>query len=496
MSLSKSKIFLIFCLAFIIGVFFGRYISYEFMVFAAMFFVAIISIGWKNKLAIVLGLAGFVALGGALRFSLAASQNDLAQFYDQKVSGIGIVVEEPDQRTDKTYLTLGKLQVSGQNLKSRLLLSVARFPEYEYGQKLDFQVKIQEPKDSEEFSYKNYLSRFGIAAVGYFPKVEISGSNQGNVIKASLLKFKKVFVSKIAQVLPEPQNSFLAGLLVGLRRTIPQDLQNQLAATGTTHVIAISGYNITIIASAINGILLFFFRRKISFVVAFLAIVCFVIMSGASASAVRAGIMGVMGMVALNIGRVNASNNALAFTAAVMLGFNPQILHFDVGFQLSFLALMGLVYLCPLMEPHLLWVPKGIRKYLLPSIGAYIFTLPILLFDFGRLSLVAIPVNALVLPMVPAAMLFGFVTGGLGLVWLPLAKIAAWFSWASLTYILKIVGWSASIPLSSVGFSLSKPLVIIFYIFLVLFLFAVYNKQKLVELINLWKDKQKSSVHI
>ncbi len=481
MNLSKSKIFLILCLSFIVGVFAGRYVNYTIMAILAMIFVIVATVGQK-KIFFIFAIAGVCFLLGAFRFQSDFRQNDLKEIYGEKVSGSGIILNEPDVRSDKTYLTLGKLMIGEREYKSKVLLTVGRFPEYEYGQKLDFDGKITEPKDYEDFSYKNYLSRFGIDGLVYYPEVSNVENGFGNPVKHNLFKFKQSFVSRLSEILPEPQNSFLAGLLVGMRRTIPQGLSDALSKTGTTHIIAISGFNITIIATAVNSLLLFFFRRRISFVIALAAIILFVILSGASASAIRAGIMGTLAMLALNLGRVNSINNALALTAAGMVLINPQILHFDVGFHLSFLALMGIVYLGPIIQERL-FIPDWIGFYLIPSVSAYLATLPVLLFNFGTLSLISIPVNLLVLPMVPIAMLFGFAAGSLALVWEIAALPFAWLAWAALTYVLKIVESAARIPFAAASFHISVFWVILYYIVLI-------------GLVILWKHRQNSFSNI
>ncbi len=450
------------------------------MAIAAMIFIITLSLGWKNKQALVFGLAGLALLFGSYRFHSSFYQNDINIYYDKKIQGQGVILDEPDIRADKTFLTLSHIEIDGKEVESKILFNTGRFPEFAYGQKISFDGKLVEPNDAEapgEFSYKNYLSRFGIDGIIYYPKINVLENGKGNVIKYYLFKFKSYFVSKMSETMPEPQNSFLAGLLVGLRKSIPEDLINALAITGTTHVIAISGFNITIIATAVNGLLLRFFRRKISFFIALLSILLFVILAGASASAVRAGIMGGLGMLALRIGRINAIANALAFTAVVMLVINPQILLFDAGFQLSFLALLGLVYLSPLIESKFLWIPEMFRMYLIPTIGAYIFTLPFLLHEFGRLSLVAIPVNFLVLPMIPLAMLFGFLTGILNLIWPTLAYPAMWLAWGCLTYVLEVVKWSARIPYASASVPLNTVWTGFCYILLISLIIYLWNRQ-------------------
>lgn len=481
--LSKSKIFLILCLSFILGVFLGKYINQMIMAIAAMIFVMMSSLFWENKIVRILAFCGIVAALGAFRFaSLVSQENQLAPFYSQKIEAKGIVREEPDVRSSKIYLTVSDLVVGQQPVEGKVLLSVSRFPEFNYGDEINFTGKIQEPRDAEvkgEFSYKNYLSRFGISAVMYYPKIEVINVGQGNMIKSKLLSFKNHLVTKLNLLLPEPENSFLLGILLGLRRTIPQGLLEQFNITSTTHIIALSGFNITIIAWAIDSVLLWFLSRRVSFAVSLLAILAFIIMTGASASVVRAGIMGAIGMLALNIGRVNQITNALVLAASLMLLQNPKILHFDVGFQLSFAAMLGLIYLAPLFKHWRHRVPKFINTVLVPTLAAQIFTLPILLYNFDRISLIAPLTNVLVLPLIPVAMLLGFLTSGLSLIFLPLAQLAAWLTWVVLAYVIKVVELTSKIPLASMEL---KNVHLIFLVIYYLILVKI-----------IWKDQQRPS---
>ncbi|MBX4186894.1 MAG: ComEC family competence protein [Candidatus Doudnabacteria bacterium] len=480
MIFSASKIFLIFCIAFIFGISLGQFVNYEIMAVGAMIFVIAGTVFWNSKPVFIFAIAGVLLLAGAWRFKIDYVKNDLAPFYNATASVEGIISAEPDVRPDKIYLTLHDLSVNGQQLQSLMLVTVPKFREFEYGEKIKFQAKILEPKEYPDFSYKNYLSRFGIKATAYMPQVEVADGNYGNRVKLFLFHVKNKFVETLGQVLPEPQNSFLAGLLLGAKKSIPQELSDQFTKTGTSHMVAISGFNITIIAAAIDWLLQWLgLRKRLSFALSVVAIIIFVIMVGGSASAVRAGIMGILLLLSLNVGRLSVAANALAFTAVMMLLHNPQILAFDIGFQLSFAALIGIVYLVPLMGPYFLWLPIFIRKYFLATLAAQILTLPILLYNFGTLSLVALIPNIIILPIVPLTMLAGFVTGILGMIWIKLAWISAYVTKILLSYILGLIGFFAGLSFAAISWHINFYAMIAYYASLLTLLIWFSRRQPL-----------------
>lgn len=462
------------------------------MAVLAMIFIIVGSIFWPNKAVFIFSIAGVIFLLGAWRFITDFHQNDLSLFYGQNVQVTAVITEEPDVRSDKVYLTLGQAVINSQKVTSKILATVPLFPQYQYGQKIEIQAKIQEPKDFPDFSYKNYLSRFGIDAVAYYPKIKVINNNSGNKLKSLILQIKQKFVMSTDKVLPEPQASFLGGLLLGTRRAIPQEWLDKFNATGTSHMVAISGYNITIIANAMYW-LFSGLRKRLAFSLSVLGIVMFVIMTGATASVIRAGIMGGLVLLALNIGRVYAVGNALAFTAAVMLIFNPQILVFDTGFQLSFAALLGIIYFVPVIQPIFRRLPDWINQYLLPTIAAQIFTLPILLLNFGLLSVVAPMTNVLTLPLVPITMLFGFLAGLTGLVWTTLALPFAGMAWLFLTYILKTVDLTSRLPYAAKTVHFSFFFLVIYYLVVALIFINYFYHEQIVNLLKQWKVKLKNS---
>ncbi len=491
MNLTKSKIFLIFCLSFVLGAFLGRFSNNAIMVILAMIFVMIGSLGLKRRFSVVTGFAGIILVLGMFSWHHSTRVSGIPEtVFGKKLEISGVIIEEPDERIDKTMLTLDNLSLDGLAAEGRILVTVSRFREYGYGDEIRFQAKITEPKDAEaagEFSYKNYLSRHGIWGLVYYPEsINLIESNQGSPIKQIVLDFKRKFIVGLSEVLPEPHNSFLAGVLVGARRGIPVDLQEKFNITGTTHIIAISGFNITIIAWVVDK-LLQRFGRRISFVCSLLAIVLFVILTGASASVVRAGIMGALGLLAINIGRLYAINNALALTAALMVLINPKIIHFDVGFQLSFAALLGLIYLAEPIQSWFTRLPRIIAMPLSATLAAQIATLPLLLYNFDRLSLVAPLTNILILPIIPIIMGTGFVAGVLASVSSIISLPVVWVTWGLIEYVIKMIELTSLVPLSSLRFSIPGYLISLYYLFLMAVLKQSQVQASLKALMKKWK---------
>jgi len=489
----KSKIFLFFCLSFVAGVGAGRYVNYYIMAIAAMFFLILITIWWSDKRFVLAGFLGLVALFGAVRYqaSFPDQENFIGKYYGQEVELEGIIVKEPDVRSDKVNLTVKVTSPSPPSLRARLrrtlqgrgveekegkereltgniLLNVGKYPEYQYGDRLKFSGKVEEPFVSEEFSYKDYLSRYDTYAVMRFPKIEKIGEDQGNKMKAALLSIKHRFQGVLSQILPEPHNALAQGLILGVKHRIPEDLKNAMIAVGVSHIIVISGYNMSIITQNILKTRQYVGRRS-ALVLSFLLVLAFVVITGADASVVRAAVMAMLAVAALNVGRIYVSLNALIFVAALMVLENPKILGFDLGFQLSFMATAGLIYLGSWFENKLQWVPNILefRKNLASTMAAQIFALPLLIFYFERLSIVSIVVNVLILWTVPYAMFLALTAGVLGMIYVPVAKILAVVLWGILAFQIWVVEFFARIPFAQVA--LGVPVAGIFVYYAVLF---------------------------
>jgi competence protein ComEC len=258
---------------------------------------------------------------------------------------------------------------------------------------------------------------------------------------------RRKFIAGLGTTLPEPEASFGAGLLLGQRSTIPKDISDQLSATGLTHLVAVSGYNLTIIIVAARKLLGKASKFQ-STVCAAALMVLFTLVTGFSASIVRAALVSGLSLLAWYYGRRFKPALLIAGTAAAMALWNPFYLWSDIGWYLSFLAFFGVLLLAPLLG-SLIGRGKPLKlvgALLAETIAAQIMTLPIIMYIFGRVSLVGLLANILVVPLVPLAMLLTLVAGLAGMIYAPVGGWLAWPAKELLTYMVDLVGLLSRLP--------------------------------------------------
>lgn len=383
---------------------------------------------------------------GWWRYDLLPTQSSLIGLYDRSIEITGTISAETDRRVDRQRLT-----ISSPEHKTKILITVPLYPVLRYGDVVTTRCMLRQPGLIDDFQYDRYLALSGISGYCSAPSVMVTDTNAQPIV-ASLYAFKLTLLTRINQLIPEPEASFAAGLLLGVRRSIPEEVQTAFNRTGTTHIIAISGYNITLIATIFQAMLFPWLGRKRSFWFVVIALTLFVILTGASASVVRAGVMGVIVLLSRRLGRTSRMSTALVLAAVVMILVNPLVLRDDKGFQLSFLATIGLVYLSPQLERWTRWVTTrfGLRESLTATLASTIATLPLIAVTFGRLSVVAVLANMLILPMIPVAMACSFAMVVGSMLWPALGSLLSWLAWATLHYVIVLTGWLSGFEWSSI----------------------------------------------
>ena len=460
--------------AWVAGIFLGSKISLPLpaLAFGLIPFALIPFLPGSKKTLIVAGLCLFALLGGGLRFpsSLPPVDEHSLCFYNDKgtVEIQGMVVEEPDIRDRYCLLTFSATEIIANDEKEEVsgtaLIRVPRYPTYHYGDVLKITGKLETPPQFEDFDYKNYLARQGIYSVIYYPRVEVLDRGQGLKPLQWIYSLRERLSASLARALPEPQGSLAQGILLGLRGNIPDSLYEAFSRTGTAHLLAISGLHISIIIAMLLsfGILVFGRRRSIYIWLTLALMWLYALLAGMHPPIIRAAIMGSLFLIAEYLGRQRSAIIALAFAAAVMVGIQPHVL-WSVSFQLSFLAMAGLILLYPYFQA---WGRKGVASLFrarermaaagsivtdgfAATLAAIVAVGPLIAYNFGVVSLVALPATFFSLPALPFIIVTAALVAFTGLFALLAAQIFGWLAWLFLSYLVFIVRGFDALPYSS-----------------------------------------------
>lgn len=389
---------------------------------------------------------------GALRVDFAEQafnnsllENEVGSVVELK----GLVVKAPDVRSNSVYLEV-------KTETDKVLVSVDRYAEVGYGDEVLVSGKLANPESFETdlgriFNYPGYLKAKGIEYRISFADVELLSKGNGNVVIASLLKFKQAFMTEIEANISEPAAGLGEGLLLGVKQALGEDLESAFRETGIIHIVVLSGYNIMLVVIFVMYMLSYVLPSRPRVIVGIIAIISFALLVGLSATVVRASIMASLLLIMQVTGRQYLVLRGLMLAGLVMLLINPYLLVYDVGFQLSFMATLGLILISPHLERWLYKVPEwfGARTFLTATISTQIAVLPLLLYQIGEFSVVAVIVNVLVLPMVPVAMLLTFLTGLVSFIFPVATIIFAYPAYLSLLYIIEIALWFSRLPFAS-----------------------------------------------
>ena len=418
---------------------------------------------------------GLIALGAALIFAAAWRYDSTAP--PDTPSGIArwndgdplrfraLVAAEPDSAGGSTVryrLAVREVYWGGawRPESGGVLMRTAPFPRYDYGDVLELRGELETPPTFDDFDYREYLLRRGVGSLVAYPWVSVLAHDQGSDFRAALIDTRARLSGALADALPEPEASLAAGVLLGKRVDLPPDLTEDMNVTGTSHLVAVSGQNVTLVAGLLLAALAWVVGRRTAAWLALAAVIGYSLLVGGEPSVVRAAIMGALYVVATALGRQGSGPIALALAGAAMTAIDPHAVH-DVSFQLSFAATLGLMTLGSLLVAQAQalaqrWPALAVFPLTRPAIelaavtvAAIAFTLPITAVNFQRVSLVAPLANLLAVPAFLAVALTAALTAAVGVILPAATSVLGWLAWPPAAYMVAVVRLTADVPLAS-----------------------------------------------
>lgn len=350
----------------------------------------------------------------------------------------------------------------------RVFIRANHFPLFHYGQTIYISGRVHKTI-TPEISNQNdqVLDRKRVALSMFLPQIEAQKKDQNNILAATYIVRQKT-ISLYRNTLPKTHASLLLGIVFGIKEDMSNEFMDKLRISGVLHVVAASGMNVTLVAAFVSNLFIVFFKRQYALILTLFVIAFYAVFSGLEASILRASIMGGLVFSAQIMGRQVLSWYIVLLTGWMMLLFWPYLL-FDIGFQLSFAATLGILFLpkaLPLrIEKFLINSPIGAD--ILTTISAQLATIPILLVNFGTYSLISLVVNPLVLWVIPPLMVIGSFVGVIGLFIPIIGKFILFLSIPFLSYFIFITQFFGDIPIGIVIEKASVPIIIGYYCLLV-----------------------------
>jgi competence protein ComEC len=469
----------------------------------------------RKQLPIPAGIVLLFVAAGAARYLISTpplTNANLAWYNDQgQFILVGRISAPPAVRSDQIRYEISFSELTDPNapdyahaersIKGKALVTMPRWQQWQYGDILLFTGKPLTPAIYPDFSYKDFLAQQGIDSVVYYPvDVQKVGEANGSGFRRWLIAVREGARKVILSVMPQPESGLLEGILLGMENDLPASLRKAYQDTGTAHIIAISGFNMTLLATLLINTFSRLLRRYWGVMVAIVAVAIYTLFVDGSVSVARAAFMASTAAIAHLFGRKQAGLHALILTAALLCLFNPLSI-WDISFQLSFMAVFGLVVFGqPLQKSFASLMKKWfgeekaarfsspISDYLLVTLAAQLSTLPVIALQFKRISIVSLLANPLILPVQPAILQIGMVTLALGAVSPFLGKLCAMFAWPLLAYTNFIVTAFAKIKGAAMILHPTAALWVLigFLLILLVFIFRNYFKKQLGSRLAIW----------
>lgn len=328
-----------------------------------------------------------------------------------------------------------------------LQVDAALYPAYSYGDQLQLQCDIRLPGIIEEFDYGKYLARYHISALCDYPQLEFIASGQGHPWLSKVYWVRNALKQRVEWLWPEPVAALILGVLIGEQDTIPEQIYTDFQRAGVVHILVVSGMHVLILVQMLKR-LTQQLPRLGQLVVIITVLVGFCALTGFSATVIRATVMGSIPLLGTFIGRPHRIHLTLAWAAALVTVVNPYILVHDVGFQLSFLATLGLVYVTPYVKRLTTWLPEtfSLRETVTTTIAATTTTAPWIAHIFGTWSNVALLANIIVIPISNLMLSAGMLITGLSWITPQLARPLAQLLGTVVALMVQYVRWCSQLP--------------------------------------------------
>ena len=483
-------------LGFVVGVFLASILplgfsAAAFLVLLAVGIVALAYLDRQPKFLITVVFLAATSLGVA-RMQLAIVESDpaLDALVGEKIVLEGAIFAEPDVREASVRLSLHAdsmiYRTEPHAVEAGVLVVAPAHAEVRYGDRIRAEGTLRLPQrfetgEGREFDYPAYLAKDGILYELAFANVEKIGEGWKNPLKAAAIFIKQTYLKGIALALPEPHAGLAGGITAGDKRGLGTELSATFRTVSLTHIIVLSGYNIMIVVLGLGWLLQKVYAPrawKLFFGIS--VAILFALITGLASASVRAAAMASIALLGQYTGRLYLASRALALVAALMVLWNPYVLVYDLGFQLSVVATWGLIALTPHIAPRLSFITtKGnLREIFATTLAAQLAVMPLLLYQSGAFPLYALPANLFALVVIPWAMLFSAIASLGGLILGPLAVVVAFPAYALLSYILGIAELFASLPFASLALpTFSAWWLVVFYAALLLFAYRKKNEQ-------------------
>ena len=457
----------------------------------------------------------FLFTGTWLSPILSHQSNFIATYNDRgSVEFKGMVCEPAEKLDNRSRVLISIMEADGRPCGGKVLYSTYANPILKYGDVIQGKGLFQSPPSFGDFDYRSYLAGEGINSTTQQLDYRIIEFGSGSPAAAWIFDLRKQLADSLASALPEPQSSLCQGIVLGIRNNISPDLKNDLSVTGSAHLLAISGLNLTIIAGLLLSLgLLTFGRRYYIYAWLTLSIIWFYsLLTGLQAPVIRSAIMASVFLLAEILGRQKRAFPALIFSAAIMTGFSPYVLG-NISFQLSFLAMVGLIFITPFIKKLGTRAvcaaagEEGFWSKLLSivmdsfsvSMGAVMVVWPIIAWHFQIISFVGPLTTFLISPVLTPIIIFGSLTAFAGLLSAVIAQIIGYVTWLFLSYMIVLAWAFAVLPLAYIRTSTFNSFIIWPYYALLLLLingktvFSKIEKHRLKEALAHSKDWSVSS---